>query len=123
MADIEVYHVELELGREPQHPFGERGRLYYLHLPLKADGSLDAQALRKNDVRYRGRRLCAADGATDGRILPGTDGSIVFEWDDTSLRQSRVMLNANPLVVGKSVAVTEANRKSHQFQVISVRHV
>ena len=123
MAGADVYHVELELGREPQHPFGERGRVYHLYLPLRADGSLDAQALCGNHGCYRGKRLCVTDGAKDGRIVPRPGGGIIFEWGDTSLRRSIVMLNSGPLVVGDAVPVTEANGELHEFQLISVRHI
>lgn len=118
----QICQVELELGREPQHPFGERGRLYHLYLPLKADGSLDADALRGNRGCCRGRRLRAGDGPAEGRIVLGAQGELVLEYDDAPFRQSVVRLNSAPLAVGESVPIAEADGELHEFQVISVRH-
>ena len=118
----QICQVELELGREPQHPFGERGRLYHLYLPLTADGSLDADALRGNRGCCRGRRLRDGDGPAEGRIVLGAQGELVLEYDDGLLRESIVRLSSAPLAVGKSVPIVEADGESHEFQVISVRH-
>ncbi|MEO8883219.1 MAG: hypothetical protein ABI377_07410 [Devosia sp.] len=118
----QICQVELELGREPQHPFGERGRLYHLYLPLKADGSLDADALRGNRGCCRGRRLRVGHEPAEGRISLGAQGELVLEYDDAPLHQSIVRLNAAPLAVGESVPIAEADGELHEFQVISVRH-
>jgi hypothetical protein len=122
MPHAEICHVQLELDREPQHPFGERGRLYNLYVPLHSDGSVDAEALRRGRGCCHGTRLRSGHKPAAGKIVLGDSGELVLEYDGGPLFRS-VLLLAAPLAVGTSVPVTEANGEAHSFQVIAVRHV
>jgi hypothetical protein len=116
-----ISYVELELGREPQYPFGERGRLYHLFLPLRPDGRVDTEALGQNHGCCRGTRLRASDGAADGKLGVGPHGRIVLEYENDRCYPSTLLLDAAPLTVGSSVPNTEYNGERHEYQVIAVR--
>jgi hypothetical protein len=118
----EIFLVQLDLDREPQHPFGERGRRYDLYVPLHADGSLDEDALRRHRGCCHGTRLRPGQRPAGGKIVLGDAGELVLEYDGGPLRRSVVALGA-PLAVGTSVPVTEADGEAHSFQVIAVRQM
>jgi hypothetical protein len=118
----EIFLVQLDLDREPQHPFGERGRRYDLYVPLHADGSLDEDALRRHRGCCHGTRLRPGQRPAGGKIVLGDAGELVLEYDGGPLRRSVVALDA-PLAVGTSVPVTEADGEAHSFQVIAVRQM
>lgn len=120
MTRAAICHVQLELDREPQHPFGERGRLYNLYVPLRSDGSVDAEALRRGHGCCHGTRLRSGHRPVGGRIRLGDGGELVLEYDGGPLFRSVLALDA-PLAVGASIPVTEANGEAHRFQVIAVR--
>ena len=118
-----VSFVELELGREPQFPFGERGRLYQLYLPLRPDGRVDTDAVGHCHNCCRGRRLRTGYGPAEGSIVLGPEGRLVLQYENVPLLPSVIEVNSVPLAVGESVPITEANGEEHEFQVISVRQV
>lgn len=122
MGHVEICHVQLELDREPQHPFGERGRLYNLYVPLHSDGSLNAEALRRGRSCCHGTRLRSGHRPAAGKLALGDSGELVLEYDGGPLLRS-VLSVAAPLAVGTSIPITEAGGEAHNFQVIAVRQV
>jgi hypothetical protein len=122
MAHAEICQVQLELDREPQHPFGERGRLYNLYVPLRSDGSLDAESLRRGRGCCHGTRLRSGHRPAAGKLMLGDSGELVLEYDGGPLLRSVLSL-PTPLAVGTSVPITEAGGEAHNFQVIVVRQV
>jgi hypothetical protein len=122
MSDTRVFHIQLELGPEPQHPFGERGRLYDLYLPLRPDGSVDAEALHDNHGCCRGRRLRNGHQPVRGRIELADSGALLLKYDGVPLSPSVVALDDAPVAVGRCIPVAEADGQAHPYQVISVRN-
>ena len=77
---MSISHVELELAREPAHPFGDREHVYDLYLPIRADGRIDGTLVKKNSHDWD---LAAAD-----LILARAGGALV-DLDDRPLSYNR----------------------------------
>lgn len=117
-----ISHILLELAREPGHPFGDRGHIYHLYLPLGTDGTIDAEAWRRSRALCRVRRLRPGDGECCGRILHGPGGHWIFDYpEDGQADESGFRLERERFVVGDHVPIREDDDTVHRFQVVSIK--
>jgi hypothetical protein len=120
-----ISHIQLELAREPGHPFGDRYHGYDLYLPLGEDGKIDAKAWRANRSACRVRRSRPNEEDAHGRILHGPGGRWIFDYSDETDEDNEVgfRLSDERFVPGEYVSIREDDGKTHVFQVVSVRLV
>jgi hypothetical protein len=114
-------HVELELAREPAHPFGDREHIYDLYLPLRADGRIDGtREACDGRCRFRCRK---PDGCkTFGTIRLESDGRLQLECCDIPGSGQVALLDTdNPLQAGQLLPIEDLSGEAHLFQVLFVR--
>jgi hypothetical protein len=117
----EIYYVLLESGSGPQYPYGEIGCSYQLFLPLRADGRLDAEALRQCGAGCRGVRLRASDGEANGRLSLDSRGRVVLQYDEFEFYASTLLLRAAPVTAGNFVRIIEHDGEKHDYRIVSTR--
>ena len=119
----EISHIKLELAREPGHPEGSSEHGYDLHLPIDADGRIDAAAWRRQKKLCRVRKF--SPGAEDrrGLILHGPGGRWLFDYTDETVRDDEHAFNFQEerFVVGEYVSIRENDGVMHTFKVVAVR--
>jgi hypothetical protein len=117
--------IKLELAREPDHPHGDRDHGYVLRLPLTSDGSIDADAYRKNPALCSILRQRPGEAAIRGRVVHGPGGRWSFDYDDTTANDDEAgfRLSEERFVPGEYVSIREDDGKLHTFQVVFVRPV
>lgn len=118
-----IYHIVLELAREPGHPFGDRDHAYHLYLPLKPGGEIDAEGWRRTRAACRVRRLRPNQPEITGRILHGPGGHWIFDYPPGSSAddENGFRLEREHFVPGEYVSVREDDGSMHTFRVISVK--
>ena len=116
-----ISHVELELAREPAHPFGDRGHAYDLYLPLLDDGRIDAVRAKCCDghCRFRCRRpgQCEVRGALR---LEAAD-KLTLEAAGAGTGELRLPSIDGSFRPGELLSIADANGKTHLFQILSIR--
>lgn len=124
LAPPVIYHILLELGREPgTHPFGDPGHLYHLYLPLLEDRSIDADAWRRSRAICRVRRQRPGESEASGLIVHGPGGHWYFDYPGTATDESGFRLETERFTVGEYVSIKEDDGRFHTFQVISVKSI
>jgi hypothetical protein len=119
-----IYHVLLELGREPgTHPFGDPEHLYHLYLPLLADGTIDAEAWRRSRSICRVRRQRPGEPEATGLIVHGPGGHWLFDYPGTATDESGFRLEKEQFTAGEYISIKEDDGRFHTFQVISVKPI
>jgi hypothetical protein len=120
-----ISHIELELAREPGHPYGDRNHGYHLHLPLTPAGKIDSKAWRNNQSACSVRRCRPNEEDAHGRIVHGPGGRWIFDYTDATDRDDEVgfHLGEESFVPGEYVSIREDDGKTHVFQVVSVRPI
>lgn len=117
-----ITHVELELAREPAHPFGDREHLYDLYLPILADGRIDGERAKCCDGRCRFR--CRKPGACEahGTIHLSDGGRLELEYGDAA-GNGEVSLPEidGPFRPGQLLPIADDNGEAHLFQVLFIR--
>jgi hypothetical protein len=118
-----ISHITLELARESGHPHGSSEHAYHLYLPLRDDGSIDADAWRKDRALFRVRKIVPGKVEERGRIVHGPGGRWYFDYDDATARDDEAGFNFRDenFVAGEYVSIRENDGRMHTFQVISVR--
>lgn len=118
-----IFHIALELAREPDHPFGDREHVYHLYLPLKNTGEIDAEGWRRSQSLCRVRRLRPNQAEANGRILQGLYGQWIFDYADACKADDELgfRLEMERFVRGDYVLIREDDCKFHTFQVVSIR--
>jgi hypothetical protein len=119
---MSITHVELELAREPEHPFGNRECMYDLYLPIRDDGRIDRNRANhcREDCRFRCRR---PDGCkVHGAISLVDSGRLELAYGD-ALPNGEIRLPEpdGPLHPGQLLPIVDGNGEAHLFQVLSVR--
>ncbi|HWV01976.1 MAG TPA: hypothetical protein VN109_12485 [Devosia sp.] len=118
---MSMAHVELELAREPAHPFGDREHIYDLYLPLRADGRIDGERAECDGrCRFRCRK---PDGRTTfGTIRLGREGRLQLEYCDVPGSGQVALPNIdNPFHAGQLLPIADLSGEAHLFQVLFVR--
>lgn len=123
MTQATLYRIELELAREPGHPSGDQHHRYRLHLPLTADGHIDAAGFRDMPDWCRVVRNRPGEEEAHGRIERGPGGRWLFDYADASTRDDEVgfRLSEERFVPGEYVSIREDDGKTHVFRITSVR--
>lgn len=116
-----TFYVELVRSSGPQFPYGEFGCRYRLFLPLNPDGCVDTDALRRGDDRYRGTRLRAGDGEAAGRIIAGSRGRFILEYDELKFYPSTLHLGSAPIAPGSLMRIGEYDGEADEFRISSIR--
>lgn len=112
--------VRLELGRTAEFPAGSPSRAYLLRLPLRADGSIDEEAVMQRPGMATVRRFWANEPDRQGYLIKGK-GTWAFsyqrgEQDDENLFH----LEAHPLLPGEYITLTEPDGRRFPFKVAAV---
>jgi hypothetical protein len=118
-----ISHVQLELAREPGHPFGDPGHIYHLYVPLTNEGHIDVDEFRKHHHICRVRRHRPGEPEAHGRIVHGPGGRWMFDYDDNTDRDNELAFRHQDerLVPGEYVSIREDDGRLHTFQVVAVR--
>lgn len=116
-----IAHVELELAREPAHPFGDREHAYDLYLPLCADGRIDGERARCNGhCRFLCRR--PGGGSDFGVIrLSGTDRLRLEYGNSSDTGEVGLPEMDGPFHPGQLLPITDLSGEVHLFQVLFIR--
>lgn len=117
-----ISHVELELAREPAHPFGDRDHAYDLYLPLQGDGRIDEARAQCCDGHCRFRFRRRGQSAVRGAIrLAEADR---LELDFRGIGSGEVLLSSagGPFHAGQLLAIADVKGKTQLFQILSIRH-
>ena len=118
---MSITHVELELAREPAHPFGDREHAYDLYLPLGADGRIDGERARCDG---RCRFLCRKPGGhcNFGVIrLSGADRLRLEYGNSPGTGEIGLPGIDEPFHPGQLLPITDLSGEVHLFQVIFAR--
>lgn len=116
-------HIQLELAREPGHPFGDRERIYQFYLPLTEGGHIDTHLWRENAAICRVRRFRPNEVDARGVVTRDDGGRWVFSYADgadTDVQAGFRFANER-FLPGEHISIREDDGKMHKFQVISVR--
>lgn len=116
-------HITMELAREPGHPQGDRDIGYQLNIPLTEDGHIDAAAWKRHRSGCTVRRMRPGEVIRQGRIVHGSGGRWLFDYDDRQDFDDEVgiKLGSERFVPGEYVSIREADGEVHTFQIVSVR--
>jgi hypothetical protein len=117
-----ITHVELELAREPAHPYGNREYTYDLYLPIRTDGRIDGDRAGCCDGHCRFR--CRKPGGCKAHGTIRLSGGDRLELDYGGTRGSgKVSLPGRdiPLRPGQLLPIADDNGEAHLFQVLSLR--
>jgi len=118
---MSISHVELELAREPAHPFGDREHVYDLYLPIRADGRIDGERATCGDgrCRFRCRKPC---GCEFRGTLHLHDGRLELKYGDAAGNgEVRLPATGSPFLPGRTVSIADEQGEAHVFQVLFVR--
>jgi hypothetical protein len=118
---MSITHVELELAREPAHPYGNREYTYDLYLPIRADGRIDDRARCCDDhCRFRCRKPggCRAHGTIH---LSGGDRLELHYGHASGGGEISLPGRGIPLRPGQLLPIADDTGEAHLFQVLSVR--
>jgi len=121
---VPISHVQLELAREPGHPFGDPAHVYHLYVPLNRDGHIDVEAFRKQHHICRVRRQRPGETETHGRIVHGPGGRWFLDYDNDDGEGDNELAfrhRDERLVPGGYVSILEDDGRLHTFQVVAVR--
>lgn len=118
-----IFHILLELAREPGHPYGDRSHAYHLYLPLLPDGRIDAEAWRRSRALCRVRRLRPNEPEATGRIIHGPGGQWIFDYPGDLADESGFRLASEHFTVGEYISVREDDDTLHTFQVVSIKSI
>jgi hypothetical protein len=118
-----IFHILLELAREPGHPYGDRSHAYHLYLPLLADGRIDAEAWRRSRALCRVRLLRPNEEEASGRIIHGPGGHWIFDYPGDAPDESGFRLANEHFTVGEYVSIREDDDTLHTFQVVSIKSI
>lgn len=112
-------HVELELAREPGHPFGDRDYVFQLHLPIREDGRLDADQVGRcaDHCRFRRRRPDRGEARGPIRLAPGGELRLGLPEGDARIEVEAPRHRFRP---GELLPVVEGGER-HIFQVLWIR--
>ena len=117
-----IWHIALELAREPGHPYGDADHAYHLYLPLQEDGSIDAEGWRRSRPLCRVRRLRPGRPEISGRILHGPGDHWIFDYPDPRHPdEAGFRLEKERFVPGEYVSIREDDDRLHTFQVVSIK--
>jgi hypothetical protein len=116
-----ISHVELELAREPAHPFGDREHAYDLYLPLLDDGRIDAARARCCDGHCRFR--CRRPGQCEVRGAIRLEAADKLALDSVEAGSGEVHLPSvgGPFRPGELLPIADASGGTHLFQILSIR--
>lgn len=119
----QLSHVQLELAREPGHPYGDAEHVYHLYVPLDGSGQIDIDAFRRLHQVCRVRRKRPGESEARGRILHGPGGRWMFDYDEGSDRDNELAFRHHDerLIPGEYVSIREDDGRLHTFQVVAVR--
>ncbi len=117
-----LYHIELNLAREPGHPDGDSRHAYHLYLPLTPDGRLDAESWRLQKPLCHVTRTRPNEEAAHGRILHGPGGRWYFDYTDAGPDDDEAgyRLETERFVPGEYVSIREDDGHLHVFKVVAV---
>lgn len=119
---MSISHVELELAREPAHPFGDRDHVYDLYLPVLADGRLDAARAKCCDGRCRFR--CRKPGACEacGTIRLKDHDRLELDYGDApGTGEVRLPPTDAPFAPGRLLPIADNGGKVHMYQILFIR--
>jgi hypothetical protein len=119
---MSISHVELELAREPAHPFGNREHVYDLYLPILADGRIDGERTTccNGRCRFRCRKPCGCEFR--GTLHLHGDGRLELKYGDTAASgEVRLPASDSPFLPGRTVSIADEQGEAHFFQVLFVR--
>ena len=112
--------VRLELARTPDFPAGSAERGYQLHVPLKADGSIDESAFNLARGRATAFRFWPEERDLQGYVIRTARGWAISyklgEDDDEGIFH----LDSHPLKAGSYLTITSASGDQRPFRVASV---
>jgi hypothetical protein len=117
-----TFYVQLESRSGLRYPYGDFECRYQLFLPLDADGRVDEDAIRQGGD-YRGIRFRASDGEAVGRIVVGSGGRLVLEYDDLRFYPSILRLGAGTITAGNFVQIAEHDGQLYNCRITSARDV
>jgi hypothetical protein len=118
-----LYHVRLELAREPEFPEGNRKRGYELVLPLGADMKIDAAEWKKNPQACTVERFWDGEFAALGYVEKHPKGQWVFDYDldADDDDEAGYRLGEHAFNQGEYVSISAHDGKMHTFTVVSAR--
>lgn len=122
MIDRHFFDIDMVLAGQVGNSHGDILHGYHLHVPLTAEGHIDASAFLRHAEAFRVVRRRRGEADQHGQILRDAPGSWTFHYqgddhaaDDTSFRLSEVHL-----ALGRFVSVTEGDGTTRAFKVTSV---
>jgi hypothetical protein len=119
---MSITHVELELAREPAHPYGNRDYTYDLYLPIRTDGRLDGDRARCCDGHCRFRCQKPDGCKAHGTIRLSGGDRLELDYGNTG-GGGEVSLPGKdvPLRPGQLLPIADDDGEAHLFQVLSMR--
>ncbi|MDR3475470.1 MAG: hypothetical protein P4M09_27805 [Devosia sp.] len=120
---VGISHVQLELAREPGHPFGDPAHVYHLYVPLTSEGHIDMELFRKHHQVCRVRRRRPGEPEAHGRIVHGPGGRWIFDYSSDMEHDSELAFRhqGERLAPGEYVSIREDDGRLHTFQVVAVK--
>ncbi len=116
-----LYTVRMLLARNPGFPEGSSERGYELHVPLTADGHLDAETWRARKAECSVTRFWHEEPDRKGELIHGRHGWAFSyepgEADDEPLFK----LDGHVFRPGEYVTVRETGGDALTFRIVSVR--
>ena len=122
MIERHFFDIELALADQVGSSHGDTKHAYHLHLPLSAEGHVDASAFLHHADAFRVVRRRRGETDQHGKITRGERGSWNFHYDgvdhyadDTSFRLSEIHL-----APGRYLSITEDDGVTRAFKIMSV---
>lgn len=115
--------IRLELARTSDFPEGSASRAYLLHLPLDAQGLIDAGALHHTPERATVRRFWPNEPDMSGYVVDTPRGwafSYAIGDDDD---ESVFHLESHPLRTGEYITLTEPDGRQLPFRVADLKSI
>jgi hypothetical protein len=110
--------IRLELARSENFPTGSVSRGYLVRVPLKADGSIDEDALQRAPRRATVRRFWSTEPDESGRVAR-IDGRWGLRCNGSGDR----LLSTDHFASGDQVILVEPGGVSVPFRVANIRRL
>lgn len=117
-------HIRLELAREPGHPEGSGEIGYAFFAPLRADGTIDAEAWKTHRTLCRAARMRPSEDPDIGHLVRRPGGSWAFRYDIVGDEDDEAgyRFGEHAFRVGEYVTIHEDDGE-HTYRVVSVQEV
>lgn len=113
--------IRLELARTRDFPGGSASRAFLLHLPLREDGLIDEETLRRTPVRATVHRFWPNQRDQAGYVIPTPRGWALSYRPGEEDDEAVFHLETHPIRLGEYLTLTEPDGSRLPFRVASLK--